>query len=99
MLQLRLINVDEEWGRGEDIAGMEGLIPLNELRPGERGVVKAFMGEPGQKFRLMEMGVLPGTAVRFVRRAPMGDPLEVEIRGSHLSLRVSEAACIGVGAA
>lgn len=78
---------------------MEGLVPLHQLEPGKRGVVRAFLGEPGQKFRLMEMGVLPGTAVRFVRRAPLGDPLEVEIRGSHLSLRASEAACIGVAEA
>jgi ferrous iron transport protein A len=41
--------------------------------------------------RLREMGLLPGTPVTLVRTAPMGDPLEIKIRGYHLSLRKSEA--------
>ncbi|MCD8481961.1 MAG: ferrous iron transport protein A [Verrucomicrobia bacterium] len=44
------------------------------------------------QWRLMEMGVLPGTRIRFVRQAPLGDPVEIEIRGYHLSLRRAEAA-------
>ncbi len=41
--------------------------------------------------RLRELGLLPGTAVRLVRRAPMGDPIQICLRGSHLSLRQREA--------
>ena len=53
-------------------------------------------GAEGQRLRLMELGILPGTLIRFVRRAPMGDPLELEVRGFHLSLRAAEASAIGV---
>jgi ferrous iron transport protein A len=50
--------------------------------------------EDRERFRLMEMGLLPGTELRFVRRAPMGGPIEVEMRGFHLSLRAQEASNI-----
>lgn len=41
--------------------------------------------------RLREMGLLPGTRVTLVRTAPLGDPLEIKVRGYHLTLRKSEA--------
>lgn len=75
---------------------MDQLVPLKDLQPGQRGIVRSFAGEDGQRLRLMEMGILPGTEIRFVRRAPLGDPLEVEVRGFHLSLRAAEAASIGI---
>ena len=78
---------------------MNGLVLLKDMKPGQRGEVRAFTGEPNCKFRLMEMGILPGTEVRFVRRAPLGDPMQVEVRGCHLSLREEEAACIGIAVA
>jgi len=46
--------------------------------------------------RLREMGLLPGTKVRLVRKAPLGDPLEISVRGYNLSLRGTEAASIRV---
>jgi Fe2+ transport system protein FeoA len=46
--------------------------------------------------RLREMGLLPGTQVSLVRKAPLGDPLEIKVRGYNLSLRGSEAAAIRV---
>ncbi len=46
--------------------------------------------------RLMELGVLPGTAVEVIRRAPLGDPMEIALRGVRLSLRKSEARHIDV---
>ena len=48
--------------------------------------------------RLLEMGVLPGTTVEVVRFAPLGDPMDVRVRGFHLSLRRSEAASVLVEA-
>ncbi len=49
----------------------------------------------GTRFlRMREMGLLPGTRVKLVRTAPLGDPLEIEVRGYHLSLRRDEAARI-----
>ncbi len=46
--------------------------------------------------RLRELGLLPGTLVKLIRRAPLGDPLEISVRGSLLSLRKAEAEQISV---
>ena len=75
---------------------MDDVVQLKDMEPGQRGIVARFLKEDGERLRLMEMGLLPGTEVRFVRRAPLGGPLELEVRGFHLSLRQSEAACIGI---
>jgi Fe2+ transport system protein FeoA len=75
---------------------MDQLIQLSAMEPGQKGVVDTFSGRESEQYRLMEMGLLPGTEVRFVRRAPLGGPLEVEIRGFHLSLRLKEAEHIGI---
>lgn len=69
---------------------------LDSLQPGEAAVVQSLDGEPEACGRLMEMGLLPGTQVKVVRFAPMGDPIEIVIRGYHLSLRRLEAAGIVV---
>jgi len=75
---------------------MDSIVQLTDMEPGQKGIVDAFLGDEKDRYRLMEMGLLPGTEVRFIRRAPLGDPLEVEIRGFHLSLRAQEAAGIGI---
>jgi len=46
--------------------------------------------------RLLEMGLTPGTMIQLVKRAPLGDPLEVRVRGCHVSLRTAEAAHVRV---
>ncbi len=69
---------------------------LDSLKPGDEAVVRSLDGEPEASGRLMEMGLLPGTQVKVVRYAPMGDPIEIVIRGYHLSLRRFEAAGIVV---
>lgn len=69
---------------------------LNSLSPGDRAVVNEINCEPEAKARLMEMGLLKGTPIRVVKFAPLGDPVEVELRGYHLSLRRAEAAAITV---
>lgn len=64
---------------------------LRELKPGSEGVV-ASIGEKGpMRRRLMEMGVTPGVTVKVIKVAPLGDPIEVNIRGYELSLRKEEA--------
>ena len=65
---------------------------LSELAVGARGIVRAFTDGSRASMRLREMGILPGTEVRIVRLAPLGDPIEIEVRGFHLSLRKTEAA-------
>lgn len=64
---------------------------LDTLKSGERGTIAALDCEPTIARRLMELGLVPGTEIVVVRRAPLGDPLEVSVRGVHLSLRRSEA--------
>ena len=69
---------------------------LDRLEPGERGVILRLDGEHGAVRRLMELGLVPGTRVEVLRRAPLGDPIELRLRDVHLSLRRSEAAFIHV---
>lgn len=75
---------------------MAGSILLSEMVPGQLGTIRSFRRTGGEMLRLMELGLLPGTEVRFVRKAPLGDPLEVELRGFHLSLRATEASVIDI---
>lgn len=66
-------------------------IPLDSLNAGEQGRITGLTGAPDVRRRLMEMGLTPGTSLRVVRFAPLGDPIDVEVRGYHLSLRKHEA--------
>lgn len=72
---------------------------LAELRAGESGRVARVGGAGPLRRRLMDMGLLPGAAVTVERVAPLGDPLEVGVRGYRLSLRAGEAARIELEAA
>lgn len=67
---------------------------LSEFAVGEAGVIKAVAGEGKIRRRLFDMGVTPGADVLLRKKAPLGDPLEITIRGYELTLRVSEAACV-----
>jgi ferrous iron transport protein A len=69
---------------------------LDRVEPGAAGVIVRVDGEPGIVRRLKELGLVPGTRVEVVRRAPLGDPIELRLRHVHLSLRRSEAARIHV---
>jgi Fe2+ transport system protein FeoA len=69
---------------------------LDRLASRERGVIVRLDCEPPIARRLMELGLVPGTEVEMIRRAPLGDPLEISVRGLHLSLRRSEARRIHV---
>ncbi len=69
---------------------------LDELNPGEAGTVVS-LGEKGpSRRRIMDMGVTPGTSVKVIKVAPLGDPIEVNIRGYELSLRKEEASRIEI---
>jgi ferrous iron transport protein A len=69
---------------------------LAELAPGDRGRVTKVAGDADAARRLMDMGLIRGTPVEVVRRAPLGDPIEVKLRGFMLTLRRSEAEHITV---
>ena len=67
---------------------------LSEFSVGERGSVKAVSGEGKMRRRLFDMGVTPGAEIFLRKKAPLGDPLEVTIRGYELTLRKTEVACV-----
>ena len=67
---------------------------LNEFNIGESGTVKAVSGEGRVRRRLFDMGVTPGADITVRKKAPLGDPIEVTLRGYELTLRLSEAACV-----
>lgn len=65
--------------------------PLSSLAPGTKAVVREIRIPVQHRARLLEMGLLVGTAIEIVRFAPLGDPIELKVRGYHLSLRRHEA--------
>ncbi|MCR4804638.1 MAG: ferrous iron transport protein B [Clostridia bacterium] len=67
---------------------------LSELKPGEHGRVTEVGGEGALRQHLLDMGLTPGTAIELIKFAPMGDPLEIRLRGYELTLRLTEADCI-----
>ena len=67
---------------------------LDEFRIGERGIIKTVMGEGRVRRRLFDMGITPGAEVLLRKKAPLGDPIEVSLRGYELTLRKTEAACV-----
>ena len=67
---------------------------LDQLKPGESGVIARMAAEGQLRSRLMDMGLIKGTQVTMVRKAPLGDPLEIEVKGYSLSLRKQEASLI-----
>lgn len=69
---------------------------LDQLRPGQRGVIEQVRGSDALMQRLLEMGLLEGEPVELLTFAPLGDPLEIRVGDYRLSLRRSEAACIQV---
>lgn len=69
---------------------------LSEFKPGEQGTVKKVNGEGRVRRRLFDMGVTPGAAVLMRKVAPLGDPIEITVRGYELTLRKSEAECVEV---
>ncbi|MFO0929553.1 MAG: FeoA family protein [Gemmataceae bacterium] len=72
------------------------MFTLDRLPPGQRGRILSLTGDAVLVQRLMEMGMLEGDEVEMIGAAPLGDPLEVRLGDSRLSLRRSEAARVEV---
>jgi Fe2+ transport system protein FeoA len=70
---------------------MASSVKLSQLPVGTEATVCAFPRQGPAFLRLREMGVLPGTLLKLIRTAPLGDPLEIQVRGYSLTLRKSEA--------
>jgi ferrous iron transport protein A len=64
---------------------------LASLKPGESALILKVHGRGALSRRLADMGLVPGQSVYLVRIAPMGDPLDIQLMGYHLSLRRAEA--------
>lgn len=69
---------------------------LSDFAVGERGVITKVNGEGRIRRRLFDMGVTPQAEVTMCKKAPLGDPIEVTVRGYELTLRKAEAACVEV---
>ena len=71
---------------------------LNELKVGQSGTISAVGGDGALRCRLLDMGLIPRTKVTLQKVAPMGDPIEIRVRGYELTLRVEDAQKITVEA-
>ena len=69
---------------------------LRELKPGETGKIDAVGGEGALRQHFLDMGMIPGAEVTFVKTAPMGDPMEFQLHGYELTLRIADAEKISV---
>ena len=69
----------------------EALQPLTLVAPGQKATVAEIKLPPENRPRLMEMGLLVGTTIELVRFAPLGDPVEIKVRGYNLTIRKHEA--------
>lgn len=72
------------------------MMTLNELKPGQSAVITAVGGEGALRCRLLDMGLIPKTKVTVRKVAPLGDPIEVTVRGYELSLRKADAEMIEI---
>ena len=69
---------------------------LDQLKPGQSAVITAVGGEGALRCRLLDMGLIPRTKVTLQKTAPLGDPIEIRIRGYELTLRLDDARKIEV---
>ena len=69
---------------------------LSELKIGEKAIVAAVRGEGVVRRRLFDMGITPGAEVFLRKKAPLGDPIEIGLRGYELTLRKAEASNVEV---
>lgn len=69
---------------------------LSDFVIGQSGVIKMVRGEGRVRRRLFDMGVTPGASVFLKKKAPLGDPIEINIRGYELTLRKDEASLVDV---
>jgi Fe2+ transport system protein FeoA len=67
---------------------------LEEFKPGEKGMVEKLTVLGPLRRRLLDMGITPGTEITFKKVAPLGDPIEIMLRGYVLAIRKSEAAAV-----
>ena len=67
---------------------------VDDLKIGESGVITTVGGEGALRLRFLDMGLIPGTKVRLQKVAPMGDPIQIHVRGYELTIRRDDARMI-----
>ena len=73
---------------------MDEIQRLSDLEQETSAVIASIPSGDTSMTRLRELGLLPGTTIKIIRRAPLGDPIEISVRGSLISLRANEAKLI-----
>jgi ferrous iron transport protein A len=71
-------------------------LSLKDLKPGERGEIASFEGTGAARKRLLDMGIIKGETVEMEKVAPLGDPIQMKVKGYHLTLRKNEAESVMV---
>ena len=89
--QFAVANISEE----NNLRGQRDMT-LDQLEIGQSAQISAVGGEGDLRLRLLDMGLIPRTIVTLQKRAPMGDPIEIRVRGYELTLRVADAGNIQV---
>lgn len=69
---------------------------LSEFRVGEKGIVNIVNGQGGIRRRLFDMGITPGCEILLRKKAPLGDPIEISLRGYELTIRKDEAELVNM---
>lgn len=72
------------------------IVSLADMKVGQSGIVEALEGRGNIQHRLVDMGVVKGSRISVFKKAPLGDPVEVKIKGCAMVLRMNEAAMISV---
>ena len=72
------------------------IVSLADMKVGQSGIVEALEGRGNIQHRLVDMGVVKGSRISVFKKAPLGDPVEVKIKGCAMALRMNEAALISV---
>lgn len=69
---------------------------VDDLQIGQQGVICRVGGKGALRLRFLDMGLIPGTVVRLQKVAPMGDPIQIQVRGYELTIRREDARMIGI---
>lgn len=69
---------------------------IDDLKIGQSGIIKAVGGEGALRLRFLDMGLIPGTKVLLQKVAPMGDPIQIRVRGYELTIRKADARMIEI---
>jgi ferrous iron transport protein A len=95
MYKCKEILIDKHYHLGyhtiNKMNGDDSMTKLSNLKPGQSGIIKDIKLDGNARRRIMQLGITEGESIRVEKYAPLGDPLEISIRGYNLCFRKSEA--------